>query len=187
MEQSNLCSASQSQLLIIDIQERLSAAMGTKSRDGVLHNSSLLLQAANLLGIPVIKTEQYSKGLGPTEKVLLEHMPAASNSIEKMSFSCCGSEEFCATTLETGRQQFIIAGMETHVCVLQTAFELLQRGLQPFVVADAVCSRSGRNRRIALRRMAQAGITITSTESVLFEWLRDATHPQFRAISQLLR
>jgi nicotinamidase-related amidase len=114
-------------------------------------------------------------------------MPADSNSIEKMSFSCCGNDQFCATALEEERKQFILTGMETHVCVLQTAFELQQRGFQPFVVADAVCSRSGRNRRIALQRMREAGITVTSTESVLFEWLRDATHPQFRTISKMLR
>ncbi len=187
MHQNNLCSAAQSQLLIIDIQERLAAAMETKSREGVLSNSAILLQAAALLEIPVIKTEQYSKGLGPTEQSLLDHLPTSSSNYEKMSFSCCGSDEFCATALDTDRKQFILTGMETHVCVLQTAFELQQRGYQPFVVADAVCSRSGRNRRIALRRMAQAGITITSTESVLFEWIRDASHPQFRTISKMLR
>jgi nicotinamidase-related amidase len=187
MHHNNLCSAAQSQLLIIDIQERLAAAMETKDREGVLNNTSILLQAATLLEIPAVKTEQYPKGLGPTEKGLLDHMPADSNSIEKMSFSCCANDEFCASALEEERKQFIIAGMETHVCVLQTAFELQQRGYQPFVVADAVCSRTGRNRRIALQRMRQAGITITSTESVLFEWLRDATHPQFRTISKMLR
>jgi nicotinamidase-related amidase len=187
MEQHSLCSAAQSQLVIIDIQERLAAAMGTKDREGVLNNTSILLQAAALLEIPVVKTEQYPKGLGPTEKDLLDHLPAGSSNCEKMSFSCCGNDEFCSSALETDRKQFILVGMETHVCVLQTAFELQQRGHQVFVVADAVCSRTGRNRRIALRRMAQAGITITSTESVLFEWLRDASHPQFRTISKMLR
>ncbi len=186
MEQNGLCSAEQSQLLIIDTQERLASAMGEKSRNSVLHNTSLLLQAASLLQVPTIKFEQYPKGLGPTEKVLLDNLPDGSSNYEKMSFSCCGSDEFCDSTLESPRKQFVLTGMETHVCVLQTAFELQQRGYQLFVVADAVCSRTGRNRRIALQRMAQAGITITSTESVLFEWLRAASHPQFRTISKLL-
>jgi nicotinamidase-related amidase len=182
-----LCDANQSQLLIIDIQERLAAAMAEETRDAVLKNTALLLQGASLLQIPVVRTEQYPQGLGPTEKVLLEHFPEKSKEFEKTSFSCCGTEGFCETGLDPERKQVIVTGMETHVCVLQTAMELQQRGLQVFVVADAACSRTDHNRNNALERMRDEGIIITNTESVLFEWLRDAGHEQFRTISRMLR
>jgi nicotinamidase-related amidase len=182
-----LCDANQSQLLIIDIQERLAAAMAPEIRDAVLKNTSLLLQGASLLQVPVVRTEQYPQGLGPTEKVLLEHAPEQSKGFEKTSFSCCATEGFCETGLDPERKQIVITGMETHVCVLQTAMELQQRGLQVFVAADAVCSRSDDNRSNALERMRNQGIIITNTESVLFEWLRDAGHEHFRAISRMLR
>jgi nicotinamidase-related amidase len=182
-----LCDSIQCQLLVIDIQERLAAAMAPKTREAVLQNTSLLLQGASLLQIPVIRTEQYPQGLGPTEKVLLEHSPEQTKGFEKTSFSCCGKEGFCETGLDPERKQIVIAGMETHVCVLQTAMELQQRGLQVFVAADAVCSRSDDNRSNALERMRNQGIVISNTESVLFEWLRDAGHEQFRTISKMLR
>jgi nicotinamidase-related amidase len=184
---ASLCDPIQCQLLIIDIQERLAAAMVPETRDAVLKNTSLLLQGASLLRVPVVRTEQYPQGLGPTEKVLLEHSPEQAKGFEKTSFSCCGTEGFCETGLDPERKQVVVAGMETHVCVLQTAIELQQRGLQVFVVADAVCSRSDANRSNALERMSKQGIVITNTESVLFEWLRDAGHEHFRTISRMLR
>jgi nicotinamidase-related amidase len=182
-----LSDAAQSLLLVIDIQERLAAAMAPETRDSVLKNTSLLLQGASLLQIPVVRTEQYPQGLGPTEKVLLDHSPEQSKSFEKTSFSCCGTQGFCETGLDPERKQIVIAGMETHVCVLQTAMELQQRGLQVFVAADAVCSRSDDNRGNALERMSKEGVIVSNTESVLFEWLRDAGHEQFRTISRMLR
>jgi nicotinamidase-related amidase len=182
-----LCDPNQSQLLIIDIQERLAAAMQQSTRDSVLKNTSLLLESASLLQIPVVRTEQYPQGLGPTEKVLLEQTPQEAKCFEKTSFSCCATAGFCETGLDPERKQVVIAGMETHVCVLQTAFELHQRGLQVFVAADAVCSRSDHNRDNALERMRNAGIVITNTAPTLFEWLRDAGHEHFRTISRMLR
>jgi nicotinamidase-related amidase len=184
---SPLVDVHNSQLLVIDIQEKLAAAMQQTTREAVLKNTSLLLQGAALLQVPVVRTEQYPQGLGPTEQVLLEHSPEQSKSFEKTSFSCCRTEGFCETGLDPERKQIVVTGMETHVCVLQTAMELQQRGLQVFVAADAVCSRSDHNRNNALERMRDQGIVITNTESVLFEWLRDAGHEQFRTISRMLR
>ncbi len=182
-----LCDADQSLLLVIDIQERLSVAMPATSRERVLKNTSLLLQGASLLHIPAVRTEQYPKGLGPTEGMLLEQMPATAKHFEKTTFSCCSTAGFCETGLDPERKQIVVAGMETHVCVLQTALDLQRRGYQVFVVADAVCSRSEENRSNALARMYKENIVITNTESVLFEWLRDAGHEQFRTISRMLR
>jgi nicotinamidase-related amidase len=187
MPEQLLCDASQSQLLVIDIQERLAAAMPEASRETVFSRTGLLLQGAELLGVPIILTEQYPQGLGATAAAVSKRLPAGSQILQKTSFSCCDTQGFCETALTAGRNQVILAGMETHVCVLQTAFALQRRGYQVFVVEDAVCSRSGDNKRNALERMRQTGIQVTNAESVLFEWLRDSTHEQFRPISRLLR
>lgn len=187
MSEPLLCDASQSQLLVIDIQERLVAAMPETARDEVLSRTERLLQSAVLLEIPTIVTEQYPQGLGRTEAAVTQFLPAENRLIEKTSFSCCNARGFCETGLLAGRDQVVIAGMETHVCVLQTAFDLQRRGYRVFVVEDAVCSRSPDHKRNALARMRQAGIQISNSESVLFEWLRDSSHEQFRAISRLVR
>ncbi len=178
MPQPKLVRASDSSLVVVDIQERLAAAM--PSRDAVLRAAGILLDAASRLGIPVLVSEQYPKGLGPTVAELAGRLPEGAVRIEKTSFSACGA-------LPVARPQVVLAGMEAHVCVLQTALELAAAGREVFVVADAVCSRTEANRSNALARMQAAGIVVTNTESVLFEWLRDAAHEQFRAISKLIR
>jgi nicotinamidase-related amidase len=181
-----LCRAEASQLLVVDVQPRLAAAMPDADRQRTLRNLGVLLEAAQALQVPVIATEQYPKGLGATEPPIAARFPAAVRLFTKTSFSCCGADGFLAG-LAPGRPQVVIGGMETHVCVLQTAFDLHARGLQVFVVGDAVCSRDPDNRQDALERLRQGGIAITSTESVVFEWLRDAAHPQFRTLSALLK
>jgi nicotinamidase-related amidase len=178
MPQPKLIRASDSSLVVVDIQERLAAAM--PSRDAVLRAAGILLEAASRLDIPVLVSEQYPKGLGPTVAELSGRLPEGAVRIEKTSFSACGA-------LPLVRPQVVLAGMEAHVCVLQTALELAAAGREVFVVADAVCSRTEANCSNALARMQAAGIVVTNTESVLFEWLRDAAHEQFRAISKLIR
>jgi nicotinamidase-related amidase len=107
--------------------------------------------------------------------------------MSKSGFSCCAAEGFTATLEGLGRSQVVLAGMESHVCVLQTALELKQRGFTVFVAGDAVCARSRQRSENALARLRQAGVVVTHSESVLFEWMRDARHPQFKAVSQLLK
>jgi nicotinamidase-related amidase len=182
-----LCRRENSALLIIDMQTRLAAAMPASERERVLRNSGILIDAAMQLGIPIIHTEQYPHGLGPTETVLAERLNSAAQRLEKTAFSCCAAEGFDAAACADQRTQWILCGMEAHVCVLQTALELHARGVEVFVVADAVCSRIEANRANALDRLRQAGIVVSNTESVLFEWLRDASHPQFKALSALIR
>ena len=181
---SLLCQRQESQLLIIDIQERLSAAMPDGFRTEVVNRSNILLQGAELLSVPVVTSEQYPRGLGPTLPEL--KIPHTSARLEKRCFSCTAATGFHAA-MAAGRKQVVIAGMETHICVLQTAFGLLQAGFSVFVVEDAVCSRTQANKQNALRRMAAAGISITNSESVLFEWLGDAGQPEFKSISALIR
>jgi nicotinamidase-related amidase len=182
----SLAEAKHSHLVVIDVQARLVAAMSEKSRQQTLHNAALLTQAANTLKIPITHTEQYPKGLGATEEVVRSHL-ADAKAIEKTCFSCFAAEGFITAVSLAQRQQIILCGMESHVCVLQTAIELQQAGYQVFVVEDAVCSRHKRHHKNALARMRQAGIIVTNAESVIFEWLRDASHPDFKSLSRMLR
>jgi nicotinamidase-related amidase len=174
-------------LTVVDTQTKLAAAMPPAERDEVVHNTAILLQAASLLSVPVLLTEQYPKGLGRTEAALIQHLPPATPVIEKTCFSCCGAADFMEAVRHNRRNQIILAGMEAHVCVLQTALGLSAQGLQIFVVEDAVCSRRSENKTNALARLRQAGIVVTNTESVLFEWLRDANHEHFKTISAFIR
>lgn len=185
---SQLCTAATSQLVIIDIQSRLAAAMPPVARENTLRATRLLLQSANLLDVPALVTEQYPQGLGTTEPFLVEHLQAAAPVLCKTCFASSGAAGFNEQLDDrAGRHQLVLAGMEAHVCVLQTALELLGRGYQIFVAADAVCSRNPAHRRNALARLRQAGVIIVNSESVVFEWLRDASHPRFREVSALVK
>jgi len=182
-----LCHASESLLLLVDMQARLIAAMPEAARPALLRNNTVLLEAAALLNIPVLISEQYPKGLGKTDSGIMQKLPPAIHSFEKTNFSCYGAGGFMQAVNAHGRRQIIICGLETHVCVLQTALELSSAGLQVFVVEDATCSRNLSNSQNALARMRAADVIVSNTESVLFEWLRDANHEHFKTISALLR
>ena len=180
-----LADANDSCLIVIDVQTRLAQVMS--DRQSLLKNCEILLKAADILSVPVTITEQYPKGLGYTEPTLTEALPSALSLVEKTCFSCCDAAEFQLRLSNMEIRQLILCGIESHVCVLQTAMDLLDRDYQVFVVADAVDSRSKDNKQTALGRMQQAGATITTTESVLFEWLRDAKHENFKVVSALIR
>ncbi|QPK63853.1 hydrolase [Methylomonas sp. LL1] len=182
-----LLKVDRSLLLVVDMQTRLLSVMPTVSANSMLNTAVKLLTAAALLNVPVLVTEQYPKGLGPTSDMIGGVLPEDAQSFEKTAFSCCGSDNFRQALAASGRRQVVVVGQETHVCVLQTAFELLQQGYQVFVVEDAVCSRLDQHKANALQRMQQFGVSIVCHESVLFEWLRDAKHTDFKAISALVR
>ena len=173
-------------LLVIDVQEKLCAAMDQEALGQLARNVGILLDSANELGVPVIFTEQYAKGLGPTLVELKDRMPAAPR-IEKMTFSCCGNEAFLKQLKETGRTQVIVSGMETHVCVLQTVIELLDNGYAVHLVKDAVMSRSGDNRQTAIEAMVLAGAAPTCTEAVVFQLLKSAGSASFKKLSKLVK
>ena len=183
----NLCTAENSLLLIVDVQTSLIAAIPQATAENMLTCSARLVKSADLLKIPILLTEQYPKGLGTTDAKLTSVLPKTTRNFEKTGFSCCAANDFDSALENSHRKQIILAGMEAHVCILQTALELFARGYQVYVVEDAVCSRKAEHKSWALRRMQQLGITITNHESVLFEWLKDASHPDFRFISSLLR
>lgn len=182
-----LCDTKHSQLLIIDIQERLVSAMPSKVLDNVIKNNNILVQAANELDIPILYSEQYPKGLGNTVAPILEQLPETSHCITKTSFSCSNTEGFNELVVKQKRQQIIITGIESHICVLQTASQLHQKGYAVYVVEDAICSRKKLNHKNAVKRLRQSGVIISNVESVLFEWIGDAMHPKFKTLSKLIK
>jgi nicotinamidase-related amidase len=178
---STLCNVSHATLVVIDLQERLMPAIA--DRDAVLRNVLMLGQAAQLLQVPTIGTAQYRHGLGPN---LPQVEALCARVIGKTDFDACAEPAF-VEALDNGRDDLILIGCEAHVCVLQTAFGLLQRQRKVRVVADAVGSRQPYNKALGLERMKAAGAELVTTEMVLFEWLRNCEHPQFRKILQLLK
>ncbi len=174
-------------LVVIDVQEKLALAMAPDVRRELLAGGQVLLRAADELGVPVVVTEQYPKGLGNTLPEVAEHLPTASTKVVKDSFSCCDEPAFTEALEAAGRPQVVLVGMEAHVCVLQTAIQLQEAGYTVFVVADAVCSRRPGHRADALDRLRAEGVVVANVESVLFEWLRRAGTDAFRSLAKLIR
>lgn len=174
-----------SQLVVIDVQDKLCGAMPPDALESVLKNCGILLQAARLLEIPAVVTEQYPQGLGPTRAELIPFLDDVPR-VEKTCFSCCDETAF-RSRLSGDRRQIILAGMESHICVLQTALQLQGLGKQVFVAEDAVLSRNPAHKANALARLRQAGVIVSNTESVVFEWLKVAGGDAFRQISRLIR
>jgi len=176
-----LIKAHQSCLLVIDIQEKLMAALPDRER--VIATGVWLIQIAQELQLPVLASEQYPKGLGPIVPAVRQWLPAGA-SMEKIHFACT-AEPACREHIEAiDRQQWILVGAEAHVCVLQTALGLLETGREVYVVADGVASRRLQDAELALARMRAEGARIVTREMVAFEWLHRAGTDQFRDISR---
>jgi isochorismate hydrolase len=184
---AHLCNANNSCIVIIDLQTHLTTVMPIKVLARLKRNINILLQGAATLSIPVLTTEQYPKGLGPTEPEIVDLLPKDTLIFEKTRFSCTGAEKFLDKLKETGRKQVILVGIEAHVCVLQTAVHLIDEGYQVFVAADGICSRHRENYEASLKRMRSANVVICNTESILFEWLRDSKHEHFKELSRLVQ
>lgn len=177
-----LLSVEESLLVLVDLQEKLLAALA--SRERLLSRCRLLVDSAITLGVPVVITEQYPRGLGRTDPSLL---PGNHRPHEKQAFSCCDDEALSARIAEWGRRQVVLAGIEAHVCVLQTALDLVADGYHVYVAVDAVASRRAIDQETALRRLEHEGIRATTAESAVFEWTRIAGTPQFKAISERIK
>jgi nicotinamidase-related amidase len=171
-------------LLVVDIQERLLPAIYEKER--VLQNALRLIKGAALFGMPVFVTEQYRKGLGATAPELAAALPGFAP-IEKLTFSSCGAPELMEQIQARGVRDLVVCGIEAHVCVCQTCLDLVVRGLKPFVVADAVSSRTPENWKAGLDRMREAGAAMVSTEMVLFELLERAGTEEFKQVLSLVK
>lgn len=174
-----LIRAKDSVLVVIDVQERLVPAMQAPAR--TLHNTKLLLAAAKINHVPVILTEQYPKGLGHT---VPEIKQAAGDSIiiPKMHFSCMEDSNFAETFRSMGAKQAILVGMEAHICVVQTAASLVEEGYEVFVVSDATASRTIESENACLERLSASGVSIVTTEMVVFEWLGQAGTKAFKEL-----
>jgi isochorismate hydrolase len=171
-------------LLVVDIQERLLQAIFENRR--VVENSHRFIQAAAILSRPILATEQYRKGLGPTLQALANAIPNF-KPLEKVAFSACGAEGCLAQLKAAGISDVILCGIETHVCICQTCLDLLEKGFRVFVAADAVSSRTQENHFLGLERMRDAGAIIGSTEMLIFELLERAATDEFKKLLPLVK
>lgn len=171
-------------LVVVDVQGKLAQLMHGKQT--LFKNIQILIKAAKILNIPILWCQQCPDALGSTvpeiEQLLTDNEP-----VNKSAFSCCGAEQFNTKLNELARDQVLLCGIETHVCIYQTAVNLLRKGFSVDVLADAVSSRTLENKQIAINRMAAKGINISCTEMALFELLRTAEHPQFKQIAKLIK
>ncbi|WP_044197924.1 isochorismatase family protein [Hyalangium minutum] len=170
-------------LLVVDIQERLCAAMEKEPLERVLKRAGAAIEGAKALHLPILVTEQYPKGLGPTHHQLCEHL-GEFKAVEKLEFSAATADVL--TSLK-GRKQVLLAGMETHICVFQTARDLLEKGFEVFLLADAVLSRSAEDRRVGFELCKEVGARVTTVESALFDMLGRAGSPEFKLISAAVK
>ena len=179
------CPIDSTALVLVDVQERLVNAL--PDIQPRLPKVITALKAAAALNLDVIVTEQYPKGLGPTLADVRAACPAGAPVIEKTSFSCWGEENFRLALKAKKRQTVVLMGIEAHVCVQQTAFDLLVEAYEVVLLADAVASRNAEDCRIALELMRAKGVWVTTTESFLFSLLGSAKHPGFKAVSALVK
>ncbi len=181
---SQRLSVSESVLLVVDIQERL--VPGIAGQEAVVQNARRLLEAAGALSVKVIVSEQYPKGLGPTvssiQSALQSILSENVQRIEKKTFSVCG-----VRPVWPPEPNVVLCGMEGHICVQQTALDLLELGRRVYLAVDACGSRFPLDYEIALRRMERAGVVLTTCESIMFEWCETADHPAFKTISQIAK
>jgi nicotinamidase-related amidase len=182
MRATQRLTAQRGALLVIDVQEKLLAAIPDRER--LAANAVRLIRAAKLLNIPVWASEQYPKGLGPTVGAIADLVP---DRPAKLAFQCCAVPQILEQLYGRHIRHVTLTGIEAHVCVAQTALELLDLGFRVQVPADAVASRHDPDQKFALRRLENAGATISTTEAVLFEWCETADRPEFKAISGLVK
>ena len=183
-DQSRRIVRAQAALLLVDIQERLLPAISEKER--VLRHATVLAKAAGILGLPVFVTEQYRKGLGATMPELAVVIPGF-EPIEKLTFSSARAPGLVESLRAKGVRDVILCGIEAHVCVCQTCLDLLGEGFTPFVVADAISSRTLANHQAGMHRMCDAGAVLVSTEMILFELLERAGTDEFKQILELVK
>jgi nicotinamidase-related amidase len=171
-------------LLLVDVQDRLVPAMDDPAT--MLANCVLLLKSAARLGVPVLASEQYPQGLGATVAELRELLPPEAT-LPKTAFACGADPQIASRISASGRGQVVVAGIEAHVCILQTALGLQAAGLDALVVADATTSRRPASKSVALDRLRDNGIEVVTAEMVMFEWLGRAATDEFRELSKLIR
>jgi nicotinamidase-related amidase len=182
MAHATKMSAGDTALLVVDVQEKLMVKI--PSATALVRNIAFLIDAAELLGLPVTATEQYPRGLGPTVPELARRIPQRP---DKVAFSCCAVPSVAEGFRKAGRSKIVLAGIESHVCVLQTALDLLAQDFRVYLATDAIGSRYAVDHEFALRRLEKAGAVLTTAEMCVFEWVNGADHPKFKQISLLVQ
>ncbi len=172
-------------LVVIDVQEAYRSVLFEYER--MAASVARVVQGAVALGVPLLVTEQYPKGVGRTVAEVAQHFPAGTIAIPKMSMSCCGTDQFMSTLAKLGRRQVLIAGIEAHACVNQTAHDLIAAGLQVHVAHDATSSRRREEYDVGWAKMLQAGVVPATVESALLEILRTAEIPEFKTVQRLIK
>lgn len=180
-----IADAAAATLVVVDVQERLLPHID--GHESVLRRCGQMIRAAGVLGVPVLATEQNPRGLGSTAEALRAAWPAGTKALAKETFSCWGDAAFRERLQATRREQVVLTGIEAHVCVMQTALELARVDYEVFVIADAVGSRKARDCELALERIRQAGVVVTTAEAVIMEWQRRYTGPTFKAILEIIK
>jgi len=171
-------------LVVVDVQGKLAQLMFDK--DVLFKNIQILIVSAKILDIPILWCQQCPDTLGQTVPQIAELL-ADNQPMDKSSFSCCGDEIFCRELKKTGRKQVILCGIETHVCIYQTAMHLLEKNFEVTLVTDAVSSRTAENKALAIQKLNAEGVKPSSAEMAIFELLKDARHPHFKQIAKLLK
>ena len=184
MSTTSMLDTAKTILVMIDIQDKLFRVMN--SQESLLKNVLKLIRGVRVLDIPVILTEQYPAGLGPTLPEITRLLPDI-KPVEKVCFSCCDEGRFQQQLESLNRQQVLIAGIEAHICVYQTAMDLLRRGYEVQVVVDCVGSREASNKEVCLVRLNSSGVNLTTTEMALFELLRVGRGEKFKQISNIIK
>jgi len=179
-----MLSEENSLILVIDIQDKLVNAL---EKDVIVKNAAKIVSAGNILNIPIVLTEQYPKGLGNTVDLIKSIIPADSKIIEKTCFNALQEENFLEKISEYGKKQIVIMGIETHICVYQTALALLEKGFEVYVIKDACASRKKYEFKQGIEAMRDNGVKISCVEIALFEWLKSAKHPKFKEIQALIK
>ena len=182
---TKLADTALSVLLVIDLQESYRDKLHQETR--VVAGAARLLQAATILGVPVVVTEQYPERLGITREEIAAHVPDTARKFPKRSFSCLGADGLAEHLRSLGRDQVVVAGIETHVCVLQTALDGLAAGYAVHIAEDGCGSREQLNHEVGLRRAQEAGAVVTCVESLLFEWMERFDVPNFKSVIELLK
>jgi nicotinamidase-related amidase len=176
-------------LLVVDIQERLSAAMSAEILAQMVRNTAVLIETARRLWLPIVVSQQYPRGLGATLPAIEDALRDAPtlHRFDKLAFSAADTPEFAALAPKLGRDQWIVTGMETHVCVYQSARGLVERGYHVHVATDAIASRTKANYKVGRELVARSGAIPTSTEAIVFDLLGSASDAEFKALSRLIK
>jgi len=187
MSNVNILEADLAVLVVIDVQENMLTAISTSPQDTILDKLRRLIETAKILTVPIIYTEQYPKGLGRTDERVKAWLPSDLEPIEKTTCSCWRDEAFRKALQDTHREHVIVAGLESHVCVQQTALDLLRVDYTAFLPIDAVGSRFAIDMDTAVERMRRAGVEVSTTEALIFDLIERCDHPKFKDILELVK